>query len=226
MKLTQKNTLKGFTLVELLVVIAIIAALAAMATPVILKQKKKADMTEAVNNAKQIFYLMIEFDGDFGEFPSDASSADIDTTGTGITLGTSTSNDFFKQFIAGGYTKSEEIFYAKSTITKKPDNVLKGDALEAGECGFAYVANQSTSVNSGRPLVMAPMEESGEFFNPDPYDNKAVVLRIDGSVKQLRVNQAKKAVLTGADTLFDTGEDTVWGSDGYESGNLKKALPK
>ncbi|MBT7958582.1 MAG: prepilin-type N-terminal cleavage/methylation domain-containing protein, partial [Akkermansiaceae bacterium] len=33
MKLTQKNTLKGFTLVELLVVIAIIAALAAMATP-------------------------------------------------------------------------------------------------------------------------------------------------------------------------------------------------
>ncbi|MBT7958972.1 MAG: hypothetical protein HN759_06520, partial [Akkermansiaceae bacterium] len=177
-------------------------------------------------NAKQIFYLMIEFDGDFGEFPSDASSADIDTTGTGITLGTSTSNDFFKQFIAGGYTKSEEIFYAKSTITKKPDNVLKGDALEAGECGFAYVANQSTSVNSGRPLVMAPMEESGEFFNPDPYDNKAVVLRIDGSVKQLRVNQAKKAVLTGADTLFDTGEDTVWGSDGYESGNLKKALPK
>ena len=130
MKLTQKNTLKGFTLVELLVVIAIIAALAAMATPVILKQKKKADMTEAVNNAKQIFYLMIEFDGDFGEFPSDASAADIDTTGTGVTLGTSTSNDYFKQFIAGGYTKSEEIFYAKSTITKKPDNVLKGDALE------------------------------------------------------------------------------------------------
>jgi hypothetical protein len=70
------------------------------------------------------------------------------------------------------------------------------------------------------------MEESGEFFNPDPYDNKAVVLRIDGSVKQLRVNQAKKAVLTGADTLFDTGEDTVWGTDGYESGNLKKNLPK
>jgi len=26
--------------------------------------------------------------------------------------------------------------------------------------------------------------------------------------------------------LFDTGEDTVWGTDGYESGNLKKNLPK
>ncbi len=217
---------KGFTLVELLVVIAIIAALAAMATPVILKQKKKADMTEAVNNAKQVFYLMIEFDGDFGEFPSDDSAADIDVAGTGITLGTTHSNDYFNQFIAGGYTKSEEIFYAKSTITKKPDNVLKGDSLEAGECGFAYLANQSTSDNSGRPLIMAPMEESGETFDPDPYDNKAVVLRIDGSVKQLRVNQAKEAVLTGTDTLFDTGEDSVWGTDGFVQADLKKAEPK
>ena len=226
MKLNRKHMAKGFTLVELLVVIAIIAALAAMATPVILKQKKKADMTEAVNNAKQIFYLMVEFDGDFGEFPSDDTAADIDTTGTGITLGTSNSNDYFNQFIAGGYTKSEEIFFAKSKITRKPDNVLQGDSLDAGECGFAYLANQSTSDNSGRPLCMAPMEETGNTFDPDPYDNKAVVLRIDGSVKQLRVNQAKEAILTGTTSLFDTGDDTVWGTDGFVAADLQKPEPK
>lgn len=226
MKSNIKHRAKGFTLVELLVVIAIIAALAAMATPVILKQKKKADMTEAVSNAKQIYLLMVEFDQDFGEFPSDDSADDIDTAGTGITLGTTSSNDYFKQLVAGGYTKSEEIFYAKSKLTKKPDNVIGGDALEDGEVGFAYMAGQSTSDNSGRPLVMAPMEESGETFDPDPYGNKAVVLRIDGSAKQLRINNAKEAILSGSNTVFDTGDDTVWGTDGYDSGDLKKAVSK
>lgn len=215
---------KGFTLVELLVVIAIIAALAAMATPVILKQKKKADMTEAVNNAKQIFYLMIEFDGDFGEFPSDDSASDIDTD---LTLGSANSNDYFRQFIGGGYTSSEEIFYAKSNDTKKPDNAVNGtSALEAGEVGFAYLTKQSTSQNSARPLVMAPMIEGGETFDPSPYDNKAVVLRIDGSVKQLRVNKEKEAVLTGQTTLFDSGTGTVFEDDPFTQGDLSYPLPK
>lgn len=226
MKLTNKHMTKGFTLVELLVVIAIIAALAAMATPVIMKQQKKAAMTEATSNAKQIFYLMVEFDQDFGEFPSDSSQDEIDTTGTGITLGTASSNDYFKQFIAGGYTTSEEIFYAKSKLTKKPNNALKADALSDGECGFAYLSGQSTSDNSGRPLIMAPMEDSGETFDPDPYDNKCVVLRIDGSVKQIRVNKQKEAILTGSTGLFDQGDDTVWGDDGFTAGDLKKAKKK
>ena len=224
MKLNNKQMTKGFTLVELLVVIAIIAALAAMATPVIMKQQKKAAMTEATSNAKQIFYLMVEFDQDFGEFPSDSSKDDIETTD--ITLGTTTSNDYFRQFFAGGYTKSEEIFYAKSKLTKKPNNALRNDALAAGECGFSYLTGQSTSDNLGRPLVMAPMEGNGETFDPDPYDNKCVVLRIDGAVKQLRIKNNKKGILSGTTTLFDTGIDTVWDTDGFVSSDLKHAMPK
>lgn len=215
---------KGFTLVELLVVIAIIAALAAMATPVIMKQNKKAAMTEATNNAKQIFYLMVEFDGDFGEFPSDTSKDDIEAGD--ITLGTTSSNDFFRQFFAGRYTQSEEIFYAKSKITKKPNNALKGDTLSEGECGFAYIKGQSTSDNTGRPLVMAPMEDGEQEFDPDPYDSKCVVLRIDGAVKQLRLNNDNKAILSGTQTLFDGGEDSVWGDDGFTSGDLTHPVKK
>lgn len=225
MKLNNKHMTKGFTLVELLVVIAIIAALAAMATPVIMKQQKKAAMTEATSNAKQIFYLMVEFDQDFGEFPSDTSAGNIETTD--ITLGSASSNDYFRQFLAGGYTKSEEIFYAKSKITKKPNNALKSDALAPGECGFAYLANQSTSDNTGRPLIMAPMEGSGETFDPDPYDNKCVVLRIDGAVKQLRIKQSDgKGILSGTKTLFDSGDDSVWGTEGYLAADLKYPDPK
>ena len=213
---------KGFTLVELLVVIAIIAALAAMATPVIMKQNKKAAMTEATSNAKQVFYLMVEFDQDYGEFPGDATAVDELAGYTG-----SKSNDYLAQFIAGGYTKSEEIFYAKggASNNKKPDNVItnQNDQLKAGECGFAYVRGQSTSDNSGRPLLFAPYEGS-QKFKPDPYDGKAVVLRIDGAVKQLLLNKdTNLAKIGGGKTLFDTGSDSVWGASGLNTSDILEA---
>ncbi|MBT8043368.1 MAG: prepilin-type N-terminal cleavage/methylation domain-containing protein [Verrucomicrobiae bacterium] len=222
MKLTKRNMTKGFTLVELLVVIAIIAALAAMATPVIMKQNKKAAMTEATSNAKQIFYLLIEFDQDYGEFPSDATAVDDLSGYTG-----STSNDYLAQLIQGGLTKSEEIFYAKggASTNKKPDNVITNqtDQLAKGECGFAYIKNQSTSDNSGRPILMAPFD-TGEAFKPDPYDGKCVVLRIDGAVKQLLLDRDdNKAKIGGGKTLLDTGTDTVWGTSGFVSADLVPA---
>ena len=213
MKLTKRHMSKGFTLVELLVVIAIIAALAAMATPVIMKQNKKAAMTEATSNAKQVFYLMVEFDQDFGEFPSDTTAAETGTTGT------TSSNDYMSQFIDGGYIKSEEIFFAKggASNNKKPDNVItSGKILEKGECGFAYIKNQSTSANSGRPLLVAPYDTSNKF-KPDPYDGKAVVLRIDGAAKQLLLDKdTQLAKIGGGNTLFETGSDSVWGSETIE----------
>jgi len=128
--------------------------------------------------------------------------------------------------IAGGYTTSEEIFYVKggSSATKKPDNAItSGKMLEAGECGFGYVMKtggvaMSTSDNSGRPLLVAPLVSGSTGANPDfniePFDQKAVYLRLDQSVQQARVNKSTKHVtLQGVTkTLFDTGEETVWGA--------------
>jgi prepilin-type N-terminal cleavage/methylation domain-containing protein len=226
MNITRKTRNKGFTLVELLVVIAIIASLAAMATPVIMKQQKKAAMTTAISNAKQVHMLMMEFDGDFGAFPNDETAqADQDLNG----YSGANSNDYLGQFIAGGYVNSEEIFYAKggSTTNKKPDNdySTKSVTLEAGECGFSYVINQSTSDNTGRPILLAPMEGNGETFKIDPYDGKCVALRIDGAAKSLRISKtSKKGNLGGGKTLFDTGQDTVWGTNGFNSADLKHPL--
>ena len=208
MKISRKYTNKGFTLVELLVVIAIIAALAAMATPVIMKQKKKADMITATSNAKQIFLLMVEFDDDFGGFPSEKSAEDNEDF---VGLSTSTSNGLLAQFIAGGYVQSEEIFYAKggSKTGGKPDNDISENSkiLEEGECGFAYITGLSGSDKAGLPLICAPMPKTKETFDPDPFGGKGVVLSLDGSAKSFRLSKQDKLKVTPKKTLFET---EVW----------------
>ncbi len=222
-----KHILKrGFTLVELLVVIAIIAALAGLATPVILRAKKKADLTSATSNLRNLAALLFEFDQDWGSFPSKEL---YDTGDNAQQFPNCTpaddSNSLLSMLIAGGYTTSEEIFFVKggSKATKKPDNAItSGKMLEAGECGFGYVMKtggkaMSTSDNSGRPLLVAPLDGSGGAdpnFSTEPFDQKAVYLRLDQSVQQSRINKSsKKVTLPGVTkTLFDTGEDTVWGT--------------
>ena len=189
--------------------------------PSLIEQTKKVAMTKVTGNAKSFFYLMVEFDGDYGQFPND-QTAEGDAKLNGYTG--QYSNDYFGQFIAGGYTSSEEIFYAKGNDVwgSKPDNVIspKEEILKEGECGFAYNKGYSTNFNSAAPLIMAPMYGDGFKFDPYIFDNKAVVLRIDGSVKQLRLNDDRHAIVSGSQTLFEAGPDTVWGEKGYDRSNL------
>lgn len=200
-----------------------VAALALLAgckeTSEAAQEAKKADMIEAINNAKRIFYVMIEFDGDYGEFPGDETATD-DLEGY---AGTS-SNDYLAQFFGGGYTRSEEIFYAKggSSTDKKPDNdvSIHSAILTAGECGFAYIKNQSTSDNSGRPLLLAPMTGKGLKFDPEPYGGIAVVLHIDGSVKQYRIDGNGDIVIPDGRKFWAGGPNDVWGPEGFDEDDL------
>jgi prepilin-type N-terminal cleavage/methylation domain-containing protein len=219
---TKVGMRRGFTLVELLVVIVIIAALAGLTAPMVIRQRKKADQTEAVNNARQIGFALFEFETAYGSFP-DATTAPTVTenTGTTLTFGGTTANDYFRQLIAAEVTQSESMFYAKTAFTKKPDNVFNttADALENGEVGFGYLLNTntafSTAGNPARPIVAAPLLypfQSGQF-DLDLYDSKAVVLRIDNSVTSIPIlRQSKLAQMPGGKSLLVTGDDTVWGT--------------
>ncbi|MFY7816812.1 MAG: prepilin-type N-terminal cleavage/methylation domain-containing protein [Akkermansiaceae bacterium] len=225
---TNKWTRKGFTLVELLVVIAIIVALAALATPAILRQRKKMDMTQAISNSKQIYLVLQDFEQDFGNFPDTntaTQSQDLQQFSGNF------ANQLLGQLIAGGYTRSEEIFFAKGgnpAGNKKPDDVINPVAsiLQQGECGFAYVLvtggssssgtarGLSTSDNGGIPILCAPVKTGGNdaVFNADPYDNRGVYLRVDGSARSERLNSNDNRVrLGGGNTLFGAGVGTVWG---------------
>ena len=223
---------KGFTLVELLVVIAIIVALAALSAPAILKQRKKADMIQATNNAKQVYYTLVEFDGDQGSFPSQETLDDLGNDVSG--LGTDDANGLLAQLLLAGYIDSEQIFFAKggSAVNKKPDDQFQtpAEALEPGENGFGYVMigdeALSTSGKSGQVVLAAPLDPANGaqgVFDPDPYDNKAVILRLDGSVKSERINKSDKKVNVSGNELMETGPDTVWGET--TNGNPQFMLP-
>ena len=199
MKMTKNKLAKGFTLVELLVVIAIIAALAALSTPVVLKQQKKAAATEAVNNAKQHFILLFEFDQDNGQYPGSS-----ETMSTGAVA--PNSNLAFREFFISSQIDSEDIFYAKTGWSTKPDGdigtaPLYTTALEANECGFTYhlkAADDSfgTTDASATPLISTPAIDkafTGSEFNVNAFGGRAVILFNDGACKSLAITEGTTA---------------------------------
>ncbi|MGJ8643156.1 MAG: type II secretion system protein [Luteolibacter sp.] len=215
----NKTIRRGFTLVELLVVITIIAALAALVSPQVLKALGKADLTTATNNAKNIGLAMFSFQNDYGRFPDSDTQEDVEENfpDSTITANTTTANGYFKQLFIAGFTDSEEIFYAKTAESSKPDGVYDTttECLEAGENAFGYILNQdkglTTGGSSARYLAVTPLA-SATTFDQDAFSGKAVGLRIDQSVQKLNINTAGEALLGGGKKLLDTGTGTVWGS--------------
>lgn len=219
---THRKLKGGFTLVELLVVIVIIAALAGLAAPMVMSQRKKADQTEAVSNSRQVGMALLAFDNEYGRFP-DAGTASQVTTNTGtseVTPG-GDSNSYFRQLFMAGITNSETIFYAKTSVSAKPDNIFNQedptDALSPGEVGFGYILrdasrSQSASGNPGRPVICTPLlDGSATDFDRDPFDSRAVILKLDLSAVSINIDISNKAILSGQD-MFQGGANSVWGT--------------
>lgn len=233
MKTNQRMLRKGFTLVELLVVIAIIVALAALSTPTILKSIKEAHMVQATSNARQVYNLLMAFNQDYGSFPDDDTAdkvAPYAKANSPTPLKGSTSNAHLRQLIAGGYVESEEIFYTRGPVTKKPDGNLTGaKGLEAGEVGFGYILvndkAQSTSGNAGRPVLLTPLKASTTTadFDLETFNGKAVVLRLDGSAASEKLTPAGKVLVGAGSDLLATGPDSVWGTD---TPKIEAPIPK
>jgi prepilin-type N-terminal cleavage/methylation domain-containing protein len=212
---------RGFTLVELLVVIVIIAALAGLTAPMVLSKVKKADQTEAISNARQIGMAMFEFQSEYGRYPDTKTLATL--TANGLTeeytpTAGADSNGYFLQLFAAGFTTSEQMFFAKTGVSKKPDgNILGAEALAAGEVGFGYILDGTdgltTGANPACVLAVTPLAAGGATFNPGTFDKKAVLLRLDNSVLVANVNKAGEATVGSEELLaakfWDDVEPTI-----------------
>ncbi len=184
--------------------------------PLVIRSHRNSDQTEAVSNARQIGLALFEFDAKYGKFP-DATTisavskdAATDLYLSKLSLGTKSSNDYFRQLLAGGFTQSERMFYARIHGAKKPDDNIKGaEALKKGECGFAYLAGLSSEGNPSRPLIVTPLIPGTDRFDPKRFDGKAVIRRMDNSVISMNINSSGHVMLDGKNLLDPT--NPVWG---------------
>jgi hypothetical protein len=131
-------------------------------------------------------------------------------TGTPEVTGSS-SNARFRQLIRAGISQSEQIFYARTSTTQKPDGDISGDqAIARGECGFGYVENIRTDDNTPRPIAMAPFKPMSSQFDPMPFDGNAVILWSDNSVTSMPIERATGEILLDGENLLSPTHP-IWG---------------
>ena len=172
---------------------------------------KSPDQARAVMNARQIALALAEFRQEYGSYPGVESIDPVrQQFGTEWRLGEKTSNDLFRQLLAAEMVTDEGVFYAKIKGAKKPDGVISpAEALKKGECAFAYFPGARAEDSPERILVAAPLIPGTDRFDPKPFDGKALVLLLDGSVTFKWINNQGQAVLGGR-KLLDPG-DPAWG---------------
>ncbi len=187
-----------------------IAFLAGLTAPMIIRQRKKAEQTMAISNARSVGLALFEFESEYGAFPNDETAAKVaEATDSSKETGNS-SNARFRQLIRSGISPSETMFYSRTEGTQKPDNQTSGSqALEKGECGFAYVENLDPKDKTPRPIAMTPFILGTDQFDTKPFDGKAVILWTDNSVKSLPIDRATGEVIYNGMNLLDPA-NPVW----------------
>lgn len=191
MKVKKTNLRKGFTLVELLVVIAIIAALAALSTPAITKALKKSALNTSIHNTKQIKTALDLFASDWdGSFPGTTTQTKL--TGAPTIAGAGTA---FTQLIINTSLDSsdEPLFYCPELFNTAITGYLEPDnngIITDAECGFSYVPDLRNTSTSAAPLITSKLQAAaagtGTFYST-LWDHKAIVGRVNGSVKAYRM---------------------------------------
>lgn len=207
----------GIIVGGLVVIVGVIAILAALAVPQISKATQRARMARDISNLKQVKLTLDSFamDND-GLYPAEKTHR-LHTEGL---PGPTSSNDYFRQLFASGYLRSRGIFWVENADVcnedppeELPASIITSDpalVLKKGECGLSYVVQQASTDNPARPLIMTAFMAGTDQFDPDLYDGKANVLRIDGSVKPLRLNGKGRVLDHNGDDLLRPESD-VWG---------------
>jgi hypothetical protein len=139
------------------------------------------------------------FEDQYGAYPSAATIPLVrEETGTTMSLGTTTSNDYFRQLLAAGLG-DEKMFFGFRRADLRTDGAR---ALEKDECGIAYVPGLRSSDDPTLPVAIAPVLPSRKGLDPERFEGAAVILHINGEVRTYPLRNDGKIVLGGG-TLFD-----------------------
>ena len=171
---------------------------------------RSRDQMEATSNARQVGLALFEFETEYGAFPSPTTKPLVEKNpGSTIDLSGTSSNALFRQLFAMGYTPPEQMFFAKMSGIRKPDNIITpGNILEPGENGFAYISGLSTKDDPTTPLALTPP------FDPKPFNGKAIVLHIDNSVRSYDIQKDGHIYDKGINLL--SPKHPIWGGKSPE----------
>jgi hypothetical protein len=172
---------------------------------------KRAHGAEAFSSVRSFGLGLFEFDSDYGSYPSDATIEDVNSAfpDHGYDLSGKSSNAIFRQLIAAGIIRSEENFYAKIKNTVDPDGkIYPGEAIQKGECGFAYIAGLSSKDDPSTPLVLTPLIPGTTKFDPKPFSGTAIIYHIDNSVSYESIDDDGSVYIKGIDILSPT--NPIW----------------
>lgn len=173
--------------------------------------RNRADQVEAVSNARQIGLALLEFDNEYGAYPSDATVALVLKSNQvhDFKLSDKSSNSLFRQLFAAHLTQSEAMFYAKVKNSRKPDgDIMPGKVLEKGEVGFVFISGLSSKEDPITPIVLSPMIPGTTKFDPETFRGYAVVLRTDNSVRSYKIEKDGHIYDNGIDLL--SPKHPVW----------------
>lgn len=167
---------------------------------------QKAAATQALNNMSSLGALLFEFDQDWGSVPSKQIYQANRDNFRGLRFADD-SNFYLGMLIAGGYTESEEVFYARCPATRgrRPDNVIDSPdhLLATGECGLGYVMlagdkAQAWPQSGGpdRPLLVTPLALDGggplPRFDRASMDGKALLLMWSNQVVEVSIDRSDR----------------------------------
>ena len=218
---TPSNGKPAFGIKLVLWVLLVIFVFVMIMTPVVIRQRKKMDMSQAMSNSRSIYCVLMDFESDLGHFPDDCSAAKNPELND---FRGNHSDDYLGQLIAGGYVKSEEIFFVKDVRYRnlKPDDVISPPSriFENNECGFSYVMTEvngkrfglSTDDDERLPILMAPLVNDRGSYEHKSFSNLGMYLRVDGSIRNEKLDPSDRKIHVKGGTLLDSGPHTMWGN--------------
>ncbi|MGE9266889.1 MAG: hypothetical protein ACQKBY_02235 [Verrucomicrobiales bacterium] len=178
-----------------------------------------SSITEATNNARQIGTFLTLYAQDHGQLPWKDLPDSPYLPDHFTPQNRSDSNYLLGHLLRAGYIDSEEIFFAKaSKQIRRPDGNISSDAtlLAPGECGFTYLSFQDRPFtlkdNDQLPVLVTPLLPGSHLADPEPFNKKAVILRLDSSVHQKRIEKNGEIIVNKeGHSLFQIGPGTSWG---------------
>jgi prepilin-type N-terminal cleavage/methylation domain-containing protein len=191
MRTKPSSSTSGFTLIEILLVISIIAGLAAISSPIVLRQIARSRATQAVNNAKSIGVGLRDYALLHGSMPAPSGA---------------TSNESFLPLFREGFIVDEKPFSVIGVIvngrTSVPgDEDITGNAAlgDPANCVFTYwgisdsLGVDPISLSSFTPVLGVPVNATfvdnfkATTFQSTDFAGQAVVLFSDNSCRVLPI---------------------------------------